>query len=54
LWISIAFFLVALLLPAMQPGKSANDRLHREWKRQRDAERGSGIDSTDNAAPSGL
>jgi hypothetical protein len=54
LWIWIAFFLVALLLPALQPGKSSNEPMYREWQRQQDAERGGGIDSTDHVAPPGL
>jgi hypothetical protein len=31
--------LVGLLLPALQPGKSSNERQYREWQRQREAER---------------
>jgi hypothetical protein len=38
LLIMIVFFLVALLLPATQPGKSSNEQKFNEWKRQREAE----------------
>jgi hypothetical protein len=54
LWISIAFFLVALLLPALQPAKQSNCGPYFERQRQREAERAGGIDSADYAAPPGL
>lgn len=51
LWILVAFFLTALLLPALQPAKTFDERQFREWKRQLEAEQGSGIDSADGVAP---